>query len=89
MDSMKFMELVHNAMKDLLTRKKYNNKEELMAEATKEVELAKKANNHDAELVYTEAYEKLDNLTWKECKLFIEIIKDAEKASKEDEKGMN
>jgi len=72
-------------VKDLLLKKDYKNKKELMTEAKKAVKLSNKDEEMKKELklAYAKAYRRLDNLSWKECKMMKEMIL----ADKEEERG--
>ena len=74
----KINELSTKIMGKLLVKKNYKNKEELMKQAEKAVKHSRKDKKMPELLkaAYEKAYDKIENLTWKECQLFIEIIKE-------------
>ena len=80
--------LSRDIVKDLLLKKDYKNKKELMAEAQKAVDASNKDKKMKIELklAYAKAYSRLDNLSWIEYK----VIKDKilENQKEECDKGL-
>ncbi len=72
----KIMELSFNIMEKILTEKKYTNKEEVMSVVKNAIIIAEKNDQLPTEIkmAYTEAYEKLNSLTWDEMEEIRKII---------------
>ena len=72
----KVLELSFSIMENLLTSKKFESKEEIMALAKKALDKSVDNKEMPIELKmgYAEAYRKLESLSWEEIKEVIEII---------------
>lgn len=72
----KIMELSFTIMEKILTEKKYTNKEEVMSVVKNAIIIAEKNDQLPTEIkmAYTEAYEKLNSLTWDEMEEIRKII---------------
>lgn len=80
--------LSRDIVKDLLLKKDYKNKEELMAEAQKAVDASNKDQKMKIELklAYAKAYRRIDNLSWIEYKVIKHKILENQK--EECDKGL-
>jgi len=72
----KIMELSFTIMEKILTEKKYTSKEEVMSVVKNAIIIAEKNDQLPTEIkmAYTEAYEKLNSLTWDEMEEIRKII---------------
>ena len=72
----KILELSFQIMENLLMRKEYTSKEEVIASAKKAVDISSKDTKMPIEIKmgYAEAYKKLNGLTWEEMLEIKDII---------------